>query len=120
MFFDDLNQWDFETCFQYIQAVGNGYLNAILPIFQRNQDKPYIEAQRDFQIYRREIVMSNITWSMTAALFGLQTGGSIESILVSLPNLAGWSYRPEWKPIPLRKNWTDFYLKPQDWLKLLK
>ncbi len=53
LFFDDLNQWDFETCFQYIQAVGNGYLEAILPIFQRNQDKPYTEAQREFQLYRR-------------------------------------------------------------------
>jgi len=53
LFFDDLNQWDFETCFKYMQAVGNGYLDAIIPIFQRNQNKPYSEAQCEFQLYRR-------------------------------------------------------------------
>ena len=120
LFFDDLNQWDFETCFQYIQAVCNGYLNAILPIFQRNQDKPYSEAQRDFQIYRRgRYVEYNLVYDR-GTLFGLQTGGRIESILVSLPNLAGWSYRPEWEADSAEKKLTDFYLKPQDWLKLLK
>ena len=120
LFFDDLNQWDFETCFQYIQAVGNGYLNAILPIFQHNQDKPYSEAQRDFQIYRRgRYVEYNLVYDR-GTLFGLQTGGRIESILVSLPNLAGWSYRPEWEADSAEKKLTDFYLKPQDWLKLLK
>ncbi len=120
LFFDDLNQWDFETCFQYIQAVGNGYLEAILPIFQRNQDKPFSEAQRDFQIYRRgRYVEYNLVYDR-GTLFGLQTGGRIESILVSLPNLAGWSYRPEWEADSAEKKLTDFYLKPQDWLKLLK
>ena len=53
-------------------------------------------------------------------LFGLQTGGRIESILVSLPNLAGWSYRPEWEADSAEKKLTAFYLKPQDWLNLLK
>ncbi len=52
-FFDDLNQWDFEPAFNIMQAVGNGYLEAILPIFQRNQDKSYTEARRNFQLYRR-------------------------------------------------------------------
>jgi len=64
LFFDDLNQWDFETCFQYMQAVGNGYLEAILPIFQRNQDKPYTEAQREFQLYRRG---RYVEYNLTAA-----------------------------------------------------
>ena len=53
-------------------------------------------------------------------LFGLQTGGRIESILVSMPPLAGWSYRPEWEENSAEKKLTDFYLKPQDWLTVLK
>ncbi len=70
LFFDDLNQWDFETCFQYLQAIGNGYLEAILPIFQRNQDKPYTEAQREFQLYRRgRYVEYNLVYDR-GALFG--------------------------------------------------
>ena len=70
-----------------MQAVGNGYLEAILPIFQRNQDKPYTEAQREFQLYRRgRYVEYNLVYDR-GTLFGLQTGGRIESILVSLPRL---------------------------------
>lgn len=116
LFFDDLNEWDFETCFQYIQAVGNGYLDAILPIFEKNQDKAYTEAQREFQIYRRgRYVEFNLVYDR-GTLFGLQTGGRIESILVSLPNLAGWSYRPEWDADSAEKRLTDYYLKPRNWL----
>lgn len=116
LFFDDLNQWDFETCFQYIQAVGNGYLNAIIPIFQKNQDKPYSEQQREFQLYRRgRYVEFNLVYDR-GTIFGLQTGGRIESILVSLPNLAGWSYRPEWSGAEQRL--TEYYLKPRNWLNL--
>lgn len=116
LFFDDLNEWDFETCFQYIQAVGNGYLDVILPIFEKNQDKAYTEAQREFQIYRRgRYVEFNLVYDR-GTLFGLQTGGRIESILVSLPNLAGWSYRPEWDADSAEKRLTDYYLKPRNWL----
>lgn len=116
LFFDDLNEWDFETCFKYIQAVGNGYLDAILPIFEKNQDTAYTEAQREFQLYRRgRYVEFNLVYDR-GTLFGLQTGGRIESILVSLPNLAGWSYRPEWDADSAEKRLTDYYLKPRDWL----
>lgn len=116
LFFDDLNEWDFETCFKYIQAVGNGYLDAILPIFEKNQDKAYTDAQREFQLYRRgRYVEFNLVYDR-GTLFGLQTGGRIESILVSLPNLAGWSYRPEWDTDSAEKRLTDYYLKPRDWL----
>ena len=120
LFFDDLNQWDFETCFKYMQAVGNGYLEAILPIFKRNQDKTYTEAQREFQLYRRgRYVEYNLVYDR-GTLFGLQTGGRIESILVSLPPLTGWSYRPEWDEGSPEKRLTDYYLKPKDWLSELK
>lgn len=116
LFFDDLNEWDFDTCFAYMQAVGNGYLDAILPIFEHNQDKPYTEAQREFQLYRRgRYVEFNLVYDR-GTLFGLQTGGRIESILVSLPNLAGWSYRPEWDADSPEKRLTEYYLKPRDWL----
>ncbi|TXJ09260.1 MAG: oxygen-dependent coproporphyrinogen oxidase [Acinetobacter sp.] len=118
LFFDDLNEWDFETCFQYIQAVGNGYLAAILPIFENNQDKPYSEAQREFQLYRRgRYVEFNLVYDR-GTIFGLQTGGRIESILVSLPNLAAWSYRPEWDNDSPEKRLIEYYLKPRDWLGL--
>ena len=120
LFFDDLNQWDFETCFKYIQAVGNGYLEAILPIFEKHREQPYTEAQREFQLYRRgRYVEYNLVYDR-GTLFGLQTGGRIESILVSLPNLAGWSYRPEWEANSPEKRLTDYYLKPRDWLGLTK
>jgi coproporphyrinogen III oxidase len=120
LFFDDLNQWDFETCFKYIQAVGNGYLEAILPIFEKHREQPYTEAQREFQLYRRgRYVEYNLVYDR-GTLFGLQTGGRIESILVSLPNLAGWSYRPEWDADSIEKRLTDYYLKPRDWLSLNK
>ncbi|MFX6895448.1 coproporphyrinogen III oxidase, partial [Acinetobacter baumannii] len=79
LFFDDLNCWDFETCFKYIQAVGNGYLNAILPIFEKHREQPYTEAQREFQLYRRgRYVEYNLVYDR-GTLFGLQTGGRIES-----------------------------------------
>ena len=116
LFFDDLNRWDFETCFQFIQAVGNGYLDAIIPIFKKNQDLPYTEEQREFQLYRRgRYVEFNIIYDR-GTLFGLQSGGRIESILVSLPNLVSWAYRAEWEVGTPERRLTDYYLKPQDWL----
>lgn len=119
LFFDDLNCWDFETCFAYMQAVGNGYLNVILPMFEKHRDQPYSEAQREFQLYRRgRYVEFNLVYDR-GTLFGLQTGGRIESILVSLPNLVAWSYRPEWEQDSPERRLTEYYLKPHDWLNEL-
>ncbi|MBF7689057.1 oxygen-dependent coproporphyrinogen oxidase [Acinetobacter rathckeae] len=118
LFFDDLNRWDFETCFKYIQAVGNGYLNAIIPIFEKHREQPYTQAQRDFQLYRRgRYVEFNLVYDR-GTLFGLQTGGRIESILVSLPNAVSWSYRPIWEEGSAEERLTSYYLKPRDWLTL--
>ena len=120
LFYDDLNTqttgWDFETCFAFMQAVGNGYLQAIIPLFQKYQTKSYGEREREFQLYRRgRYVEYNLVYDR-GTLFGLQTGGRIESILVSLPNLAGWSYRAEWdEGTPEARLATEF-LKPRDWL----
>lgn len=116
LFFDDLNQWDFATCFAYMQAVANGYLTGIIPLFQKYQNQAYTEQQREFQLYRRgRYVEFNLVYDR-GTIFGLQTGGRIESILVSLPNLVAWSYRPEWQAAEQRL--TDYYLKPRDWLNL--
>lgn len=122
LFFDDLNQqrmgWDFDTCFQYIQAVGNGYLNAILPIIQRHKNRSYTAEQRDFQLYRRgRYVEFNLIYDR-GTIFGLQSGGRSESILVSLPNLVSWQYRKAWAEGTPEYRLTDYFLKPRDWLQL--
>ena len=120
LFYDDVNSesrgWDFATCFDFMQAVGNGYLQGIIPIFERRRDTPYTEAQREFQLYRRgRYVEYNLVYDR-GTLFGLQSNGRIESILVSLPPLTGWHYRYEPEPGTPEFELTEFYLKPRDWL----
>lgn len=122
LFYDDVNTdsmgWDFDTCFAFMQAVGNGYLDAILPIFKKRKNTPYTEKQRKFQLYRRgRYVEYNLVYDR-GTLFGLQSNGRIESILVSLPNLASWHYRFEPEKGTPEYELTNFYLKPQNWLNL--
>lgn len=122
LFYDDVNMesrgWDFERCFDFMKAVGNGYLEGIIPIFNRRQQLPYTEEQREFQLYRRgRYVEYNLVYDR-GTLFGLQSNGRIESILVSLPPLTGWQYRYEPKEGTPEFELTDFYLKPRDWLNL--
>lgn len=122
LFFDDLNTeahgWDFETCFAFMQAVGNGYLQAIIPLFEKYRNHVYGEREREFQLYRRgRYVEYNLVYDR-GTLFGLQTGGRIESILVSLPPVTSWSYRQEWAPDSAEFMLTDYFLKPRDWLHL--
>ena len=101
-----------------MQAVGQGYLDGILPIFEKRKDLPYTEQQREFQLYRRgRYVEYNLVYAR-GTLFGLQSNGRIESILVSLPPLTGWQYRYEPEPGTAEYELTDFYLKPRDWLNL--
>ncbi|MCW5599501.1 coproporphyrinogen oxidase [Nitrosomonas nitrosa] len=96
IFFDDLNQPDFTTCFSLMQSVGNHFLTAYLPILQRRLNTPYGEHERDFQAYRRgRYVEFNLVWDR-GTLFGLQTGGRTESILMSLPPIVKWRYN--WTP----------------------
>ncbi|BBN80040.1 oxygen-dependent coproporphyrinogen-III oxidase [Pseudoalteromonas sp. A25] len=118
LFFDDLNQWGFEKSFAFMQAVGNGFLDAYLPIIERRKDTEYTEHERQFQLYRRgRYVEFNLVWDR-GTLFGLQTGGRTESILMSMPPLARWEYNfTPAKESPEAKLY-DFYLKPQDWLAL--
>ncbi len=117
IFFDDLNSADFETCFKLTQSVGNNFLTAYVPIFERRKDLPYGERERDFQAYRRgRYVEFNLVFDR-GTLFGLQSGGRTESILMSMPPIVKWRY--DWKPeagTPEAKLYTD-YLVAKDWVK---
>lgn len=116
LFFDDLNEGGFERCFGFMKSVGNSYLKAYLPIVQKRKHKPYTEEQREFQLYRRgRYVEFNLVYDR-GTLFGLQTGGRTESILMSLPPVVHFKY--DWKPVPgsPEEELYTFYLKPRDWL----
>ncbi len=118
LFFDDLNSPDFNTSFAFMQAVGNGYLDAYIPIIERRKDCPYAERERQFQLYRRgRYVEFNLVYDR-GTLFGLQTGGRTESILMSMPPLARWEYcfKPQSNTPEARL--TEDFLKPKDWLNL--
>jgi coproporphyrinogen III oxidase len=115
LFFDDLHEWGFERCFALQRSVGDHLLPAYLPILRRRKDTPYGERERDFQLYRRgRYVEFNLVWDR-GTLFGLQSGGRTESILMSLPPLVRWRYG--WKPepgTPEARLYEDF-LRPRDW-----
>lgn len=116
LFFDDLNQWDFDTSFAFMQSVANHYLPAYLPIVQKRQATPYGERERDFQLYRRgRYVEFNLVYDR-GTLFGLQSGGRTESILMSLPPLVKWHYN--WQPEPgsPEAQLYEVFLKPKAWL----
>lgn len=120
LFFDDLNQQGFDSSFEFMRAVGQGFLTAYTPIVKRRKDIEYGEAERDFQLYRRgRYVEFNLVYDR-GTLFGLQTGGRTESILMSMPPLVRWEYM--YTPAdnsPEALLYTDF-LKPRDWLGLNK
>lgn len=111
VFFDDLNQPNFDTCFSLTRSVGEHFLPAYRPILEKRKDTPYGERERDFQAYRRgRYVEFNLVWDR-GTLFGLQTGGRTESILMSLPPIVKWRY--DWKPAPHdaeSKLYTDFLI----------
>jgi coproporphyrinogen III oxidase len=116
LFFDDLNEWGFERCFEFLRAVGDSFTPAFLPIVRRRRETPWTEAQRQFQLYRRgRYVEFNLVYDR-GTLFGLQSGGRAESILMSLPPLVRWEYN--WRPEPGSPEaalYSD-YLRPRDWL----
>ena len=116
IFFDDLNHEGFERCFALTQSVGDHFTAAYLPIIQRRKDVAYGERERDFQAYRRgRYVEFNLVWDR-GTLFGLQSGGRTESILMSLPPVVKWRY--DWQPEPGSEEarlYTDF-LPPREWV----
>jgi len=116
LFFDDLSEWGFEKCFAYLQSVGDHFVPAYLPIIKKRKDTAYGERERDFQLYRRgRYVEYNLVYDR-GTLFGLQTGGRTESILMSLPPLVKWRYN--WQPESgsAEDKLYQRYLKPQNWL----
>ena len=119
LFFDDLHEWGFERCFAFARSVGDHFLPAYLPIAERRRDTPYGERERQFQLYRRgRYAEFNLVYDR-GTLFGLQSGGRAESILISLPPLVRWIY--DWQPeagSPEARLYTDF-LRPRDWLSAI-
>lgn len=116
LFFDDFNESGFEYCFAVLQAVGDAYIRAYQPIVAKRKNTPYGERERDFQLYRRgRYVEFNLVYDR-GTLFGLQSGGRTESILMSLPGLAAWRYN--WQPEPgsAEAELTERYLKPKEWV----
>jgi coproporphyrinogen III oxidase len=113
IFFDDLAE---HSSFDLVKSVGDSFLKAYLPILERRKALPFGERERNFQAYRRgRYVEFNLVYDR-GTLFGLQSGGRTESILMSLPPQAAWRY--DWKPepgSPEEKLYTDF-LKPRDWV----
>jgi len=116
LFFDDLNKDGFDHSFNFMKSVGNHYIDAYLPIVQRRKNETYTEAQREFQLYRRgRYVEFNLVYDR-GTLFGLQTGGRTESILMSLPPVVHFEYN---KAIPENSEEEKLYrhyLKPRDWI----
>lgn len=116
LFFDDLNTPDFATCFSFMQAVGKGFTEAYLPIVEKRKTLSWGERERQFQLYRRgRYVEFNLVWDR-GTLFGLQTGGRTESILMSMPPLVRWEYgyEPE-EGSPEAALYRDF-LPVRNWL----
>ncbi|SEP39570.1 oxygen-dependent coproporphyrinogen oxidase [Nitrosovibrio sp. Nv6] len=116
IFFDDLGKPDFDSCFNLTKSVGNHFLTAYVPVLERRVNTPYGERERDFQAYRRgRYVEFNLVWDR-GTLFGLQSGGRTESILMSLPPIVKWRY--DWKPeagSAEEKLYTDFLIG-KDWV----
>ncbi|MBE8168122.1 MAG: oxygen-dependent coproporphyrinogen oxidase [Shewanella sp.] len=116
LFFDDLNQDGFDKSFDFMKAVGNGFIPAYAPIVERRKNDEYSEHQRQFQLYRRgRYVEFNLVYDR-GTLFGLQTGGRTESILMSMPPLVRWEYAYTPQAGSPEADLYDNYLKPQDWL----
>ncbi|KID55459.1 coproporphyrinogen III oxidase [Pseudoalteromonas luteoviolacea] len=118
LFFDDLNEWGFDKSFAFMKAVGEGFLPAYIPIIERRKASFVTEQARDFQLYRRgRYVEFNLVWDR-GTLFGLQSGGRTESILMSMPPLARWEYDFTPEAGSNEAKLYDHFLKPQDWLNI--
>lgn len=118
LFFDDLNEPGFEQSFAFMSAVGEAFTKAYLPIVERNKNKAYSEAERQFQLYRRgRYVEFNLVFDR-GTLFGLQSGGRTESILMSMPPLVRWQYGYQPEAGSAEAKLYERYMQPQDWLGL--
>lgn len=116
IFYDDLNHWDFQTSFNFMKNVGKHYIKAYQPILQKRKNHEFSQRERDFQLYRRgRYVEFNLLYDR-GTLFGIQSGGRTESILMSLPPQVSWKY--DWQPevgSEEEKLYQEF-LTPRDWI----
>ena len=116
LFFDDLNELGFEQSFALMRSIGDAYAPAYCPIIEKRKDIQYGERQRDFQLHRRgRYVEFNLVFDR-GTLFGLQSGGRTESILMSLPPEVRWGYDRKPEPGTEEAELYDVYLQPTDWL----
>ncbi len=116
LFYDDLNEWGFEKSFDFMQSVGDSFLKAYVPIVLNNKDRDYGERERQWQLYRRgRYVEFNLVFDR-GTLFGLQSNGRTEAILMSLPPLVRWDYGVTPEPGTPEAELLDYYLKPKDWV----
>lgn len=116
LFFDDLNEPDFETAFAFMQSIGDSYSKAYVPILERRKDMPFDDSNRAWQLERRgRYVEFNLVYDR-GTLFGLQSGGRTESILMSMPPKVAWAYASIPDAGSQEAQLLDYYLKPQDWL----
>lgn len=116
LFFDDLCEWGFERCFEFAKRVGDHYLLAYQPIVARRKALPFGKREREFQLLRRgRYVEFNLIYDR-GTLFGLQSGGRVESILMSLPPKVIWQY--DWRPGPgtPEAHLYEYFLKPREWI----
>ena len=116
LFFDDLNEGGFDRCFEFMKSVGNHFTEAYLPIIIKRKDTPYGEKERNFQLYRRgRYVEFNLIYDR-GTLFGLQSGGRTESILMSMPPEVKWSYQFQVEKDSEEGKLYNHYLKPKEWI----
>lgn len=117
LFFDDLNEWGFARCFEFMRSVGDHYMPAYRPIVERRKGATYSEQQKDFQLYRRgRYVEFNLVYDR-GTLFGLQSDGRVESILMSLPPRVQWQYNRKEEPGSDEARLVGEFLTPRDWLE---
>ncbi len=116
LFFDDLNDWGFEQSFAFIRSVGDSFIPAYRPIVARRKHTDYGERERQFQLYRRgRYVEFNLVFDR-GTLFGLQSDGRTEAILMSLPPLVRWEYNYQPEPGSPEAELTEYFLQDRDWL----
>lgn len=116
IFYDDLNEWGFATCFAFMQSIGDHFIKAYQPILARRKGAMFTQAQREFQKYRRgRYVEFNLLYDR-GTLFGLQSGGRTESILMSLPPIVNWEYNFTPAPHSQEAELYEKFLIPKDWV----
>jgi coproporphyrinogen III oxidase len=116
LFFDDFSEGGFDHAFALARSIGEAFAPAYASILRRRKDTPFTDHERQFQLYRRGRYVEFNLLQDRGTLFGLQSGGRVESILMSLPPLVRWEYNWHAAPGTAEARLRDIYLQPRDWL----